>query len=313
MVGRDPRHETRLWSIGVVTLDPRERSIGERLGACGVVGTAVRYERRPRGSGRFGATTASAKAQEPSSSGPAANMRARKADGRGGRTDDWRPVGASPRPPSKPTRPRHGSTSKRPPSSTRQRHIAAWPPPISAGPRCRGERRTPGRRWGISARQNCGWRNRLVPTASRRASRACVEDHLRPVTGGTYGSRCRRLGSPQSSERFQRRHRGARRNRQGDGDTAEGSVFGGVRRPREWSPGTGVRSGRWRCRSGARLPTACDPSASLPRPAPSRPERAWPFGYPARSSAGPPGTNQQPSCTVYLSRASSPRSSLWDP
>jgi hypothetical protein len=24
---------------------------------------------------------------------------------------------------------------------------------------------------GISARQNCGWRNRLVPTASRRASR----------------------------------------------------------------------------------------------------------------------------------------------
>jgi hypothetical protein len=32
-------------------------------------------------------------------------------------------------------------------------------------------RRTPGRRWGISARQNCGWRNRLVPTASRRASR----------------------------------------------------------------------------------------------------------------------------------------------
>jgi hypothetical protein len=67
----------------------------------------------------------------------------------------------------------------------------------------------------------------LVPTASRRASRACVEDHQRPVTGGTYGSRCRRLGSPQSSERFQRRHRGARRNRQGDGDTAEGSVFGG--------------------------------------------------------------------------------------
>jgi hypothetical protein len=32
------------------------------------------------------------------------------------------------------------------PSSTRQRHTAAWPPPISEGPRCRGERRTPGRR-----------------------------------------------------------------------------------------------------------------------------------------------------------------------
>jgi hypothetical protein len=41
MVGRDPRHETRLWSIGVVTLDPPERSIGARLGAGGVVGTEV--------------------------------------------------------------------------------------------------------------------------------------------------------------------------------------------------------------------------------------------------------------------------------
>jgi hypothetical protein len=108
----------------------------------------------------------------------------------------WSPVGehSSARTPSKPTRPRHGSTSKRRPISTRQRHTAAWPPPISKGPRCRGERRTPGRRWGISARQNCGRRNRLVPTASRRASRACAEDHLRAVTGGTYGSRCRRLG-----------------------------------------------------------------------------------------------------------------------
>jgi hypothetical protein len=70
----------------------------------------------------------------------------------------------------------------------------------SEGPRCRGGRRTPGRRWGISARQNGGWRSRLVPTASRRASRACVEDHLWAVTGGTYDSRCRRLGSPQSSQ-----------------------------------------------------------------------------------------------------------------
>jgi hypothetical protein len=30
-------------------------------------------------------------------------------------------------------------------------------------------------------------------------SRQCVGDHLLPVTGGTYESRCRRLGSPQSS------------------------------------------------------------------------------------------------------------------
>jgi hypothetical protein len=48
IVGRDPRHETRLWSIGVATLDHRERSIGDRGGACGVVGTevavAVRYK-----------------------------------------------------------------------------------------------------------------------------------------------------------------------------------------------------------------------------------------------------------------------------
>jgi hypothetical protein len=41
MVGRDPGHETRQWSIGVVTLDPPERSIGDRLGAGGVVGTEV--------------------------------------------------------------------------------------------------------------------------------------------------------------------------------------------------------------------------------------------------------------------------------
>ena len=164
--------------------------------------------------------------------------------------------------------PRHGSRSRRPPSSTRQRHAAAWPPSISAGPRCRGERRTSGRRWGISARQNCGWRSRVVPTASRPASRAYVEDHLRAVTGGTYGSRCRRLGSPPVLPRGSSADTGrARRNRPGDGDTAEdrcsggsGDLGGGRREPR------GVRSGRWRCRSGTRSPTACDPSASLPGP-----------------------------------------------
>jgi hypothetical protein len=39
MVGGDLRDEPRLGSIGVVTLDPRERFIGDRLGAGGVVGT----------------------------------------------------------------------------------------------------------------------------------------------------------------------------------------------------------------------------------------------------------------------------------
>ena len=36
-------------------------------------------------------------------------------------------------------------------------------------------------------------------TTPQGALQACVEDHLRPVTGGIYDSRCRRLGSPQSS------------------------------------------------------------------------------------------------------------------
>jgi hypothetical protein len=182
-----------------------------------------------------------------------------EADGRGGRTGDWRPVGASPRPPSKPTRLRHGFTSKRRPSSTRQRHTAAWPPPISEGPRCRGERRTPGRRRSTSARRNCGWRNRLVPTASRCASRAYVEDHLRPVTGGTYGSRCRRLGSPQSSREVPAETQRSPPEPAGGRATAEGSVFGGVRRPRGWSPGTG---GSGLAAGGAAQGRGCPPPAT---------------------------------------------------
>ena len=82
------------------------------------------------------------------------------------------------------------------------------------------------------------------PTRFRRlaGSRACVGDHLRPVTGGTYDSRCRRLGSPQSSPEVPARHRRGPPEPAGARDTAEGSVFGGA--------------GRWRCRSGARSPTA---------------------------------------------------------
>ena len=121
--------------------------------------------------------------------------------------------------------------------------------------------------------------------------RACVEDHLRPVTGGTDRSRCRRLGSPQSSREVpaetQEEPAGTGR---GTG-TQRKDRWSGGRRPRGGRREPGGRSGRWRCRSGARSPTACDPSASLPRPAPSRPERAWPFAYPARSSAGPPPTS----------------------
>jgi hypothetical protein len=121
--------------------------------------------------------------------------------------------------------------------------------------------------------------------------RACVEDHLRPVTGGTDRSRCRRLGSPQSSREVpaetQEEPAGTGR---GTG-TQRKDRWSGGRRPRGGRREPGGRSGRWRCRSGARSPTACDPSASLPRPAPSRPERAWPFAYPARSSAGPTRTS----------------------
>jgi hypothetical protein len=163
--------------------------------------------------------------------------------------------------------------------------------PISEGPRCRGERRTPGRCWVISASRTAVGGAGSYPPPQGRPSRACVEDHLRPVTGGTYDSRCRRLGSPQSSEVPAETSRSPPA--PAGGRTQRKDRCSGVRRPWGWSPGTGVRSGRWRCRSGARSPTACDPSASLPRPAPSRPERAWPFAYPGRSSAGRPRTSRR--------------------
>jgi hypothetical protein len=82
------------------------------------------------------------------------------------------------------------------------------------------------------------------PTRSRRlaGSRACVGDHLRPVTGGTYDSRCRRLGSPQSSPEVPAETQ--------EGPAGTGRGWGHIGR-------IGVRgSGRWRCRSGARSPTA---------------------------------------------------------
>ena len=142
--------------------------------------------------------------------------------------------------------------------------------------------------------------------------RACVEDHLRPVTGGTDRSRCRRLGSPQSSREVpaetQEEPAGTGR---GTG-TPRKDRWSGGRRPRGGRREPGGRSGRWRCRSGARSPTACDPSASLPRPAPSRPERAWPFAYPARASAGPPptGTRRAPCSRQGQARCAHPFGTL---
>ena len=111
---------------------------------------------------------------------------------------------------------------------------------------------------GISARQNCGWRNRLVPTASRRASRTCIEDHLRAVTGGTYGSRCRRLGSPQSSREVPAQTQRARRNRQGDGTQRKDRCSGGPETS-GWSPGTG---GSGLAAGGAAQGRGCPPPAT---------------------------------------------------
>jgi hypothetical protein len=161
--------------------------------------------------------------------------------------------------------------------------------------------------------RNCGWRNRLDPPPQgaplglcRRSPATGDRWHIRqPVTPARFTAVLPR-GSSGDTEEPAGTGRGTgtqRKDRCSGGPETSGVVAGN----------RGVRSGRWRCRSGARLPTACDPSASLPRPVPSRPERAWPFAYPARSSAGPPRTNQQPSCTVYPSRASSLRSSLRDP
>jgi hypothetical protein len=80
------------------------------------------------------------------------------------------------------------------------------------------------------------------PTRFRRlaGSRACVGDHLRPVTGGTYDSRCRRLGSPQVLPRGSGGDTGgARRNRQGAGGHS-GRI--GVRGPA--ARGAGQERGR---------------------------------------------------------------------
>jgi hypothetical protein len=70
---------------------------------------------------------------------------------------------------------------------------------------------------------------RLTPDLCRRSPPAGDRWHIRqPVLAARFTAVL-----PRGSSGDTRR---ARRNRQGDGDTAEGSVFG-VRRPRGWSPG----------------------------------------------------------------------------
>jgi hypothetical protein len=156
-------------------------------------------------------------------------------------------------------------------------------------------------------------RDRLcTPDGLRRliGRRACVEDHLRPVTGSTYDSRCWRLGSAQSSREVP-----------AETQRSPPAPAGG----RGHSGRIGVRGGR-RPRGGRREPGPVwplevpvrgavahrrDPSASLPRPAPSRPERAWPFT--SRHAHRPAPLEPAPVVHRDPSRASSLRSSLRDP
>jgi hypothetical protein len=80
---------------------------------------------------------------------------------------------------------------------------------------------------------------------------------------------------------------GARRNRQGMGSQRKDRGSGGPETSGVVAGNRGVRSGRWRCRSGTRSPTACDPSASLTGPAVSRPERARPSAVDWRGAPRP--------------------------
>jgi hypothetical protein len=159
--------------------------------------------------------------------------------------------------------------------------------------------------WPLERSTGCG-----CPALGRRA---CVEDHLRPVTGGTYDSRCRRLGSPQSSREVPAEVTGgARRHRQGDGDTAEGSVFGGsgdLGGGRREPGGSGLAAG------GAGQGRGRPPPATRRHlgPGPLRHGRSGPGLSRPGTRIGRPSPNQQLSCTLDPSRASSLRSSLRDP
>jgi hypothetical protein len=153
-----------------------------------------------------------------------------------------------------------------------------------------------------------------TPTRSGRVtgSRACVEDHRRPVTGGTYGSRCWRLGSPQSSREVPAEtQEGPAGTGRGWGHSGKigfrgsGDLGGGRREPGGlvWPLEVPVRDAvahRLRPVGISAQAHSVTPGAGLA------------FRVPG-TCIGRPSPNQQPSCTVYPSRASSLRSSLRDP
>ena len=101
--------------------------------------------------------------------------------------------------------------------------LTRLPPPLTAGPgaplvAATGVALGAFRRRGFIDDDSDAIRARN-PTRFRRlaGSRTCVGDHLRPVTGSTYDSRCRRLGSPRPPRGSGGDTGGARRNRQGLG------------------------------------------------------------------------------------------------
>ena len=137
----------------------------------------------------------------------------------------------------------------------------------------------------------------LTPGLCRRSPAACDRWHIRqPVPAARLTAVLPRGSSGGTAEPPEPAG--------GRGHSGRIGVRGG-RRPRGGRREPGVRSGRWRCRSGARSPTARDPSASLPRPAPSRPERAWPLVPGTR--IGRPSPNQHLSCTLQLSPSEVPK------
>src|SRR5215211_3340545 len=108
------------------------------------------------------------------------------------------------------------------------------------------------------------------PGMCRRSPPACDRWHIRqPVLAARFTAVLPRGSGGDTG--------GARRNRQGMGTQRKDRCSGGPETFRGWSPGTG---GSGLAAGGAGQGAVAhrrDPSASLSRPALSRPERAWPF------------------------------------